>query len=73
MFVASRSDVVELFELGAEETTPRMSQLPPLLFGLMVTESLDDAVNVLESEALLRALVRPALDETRWTPTLAQR
>lgn len=70
MFVVSRSDVVELFELGTEETAPRMSQLPPLPFGLMVTEALDDAVNVLESEALLRALVRLTLDEIRWTPTL---
>jgi hypothetical protein len=71
MFVAPRADVIDLLELDVGGSAPPMSQqLPPLPSGLVVTASVDAALDVLEGEALMRALVHPRHDRLRWTPTL---
>ena len=69
-FVVPRGDVVDLLELGVGGSALPTSPLPPLPFGLMVTGSFDDALEVLKREALMRALVRSRQKRTRWTPTM---
>lgn len=71
MFVAPKADVVDLLELDVGGSAPPISRQPPLLpSGLMVTASADAALDVLEGEALMWALVRPRHDRLRWAPTL---
>jgi hypothetical protein len=70
MFVVPGVDLVDLLELDVGGSASQISQGPSLPCGLMVTASVDAALDVLEGEALMRALVHPRHDRIRWTPTL---
>ena len=53
VFAAPKIDLIDLLELRGEGSA---QQLPLLPAGLVVTESFDEAVDLLEREALTRAL-----------------
>ena len=71
VFVAPKIDLVDLLELRGEGSAP---QLPLLPAGLMVTESFDEAVDLVEREALTRALAASDGQErgTHWEPTFVR-